>query len=186
MAENMAPRILVVDDDVELGVLLSDYLGTEGFQTECLLNGEEAVAAVAMRHYDAVILDIMLPRMSGTEVLRRIRAESQIPVIMLTAKGDDIDRVIGLELGADDYVPKPYFPRELVARLRAVLRRQVAAPAAAPGLPFATHPESASYATLCTAASMVRRTVAPGTGSMFPTSLMIRPLAFTSTSRPPS
>ena len=131
MAENMAPRILVVDDDVELGVLLSDYLGTEGFQTECLLNGEEAVAAVAMRHYDAVILDIMLPRMSGTEVLRRIRAESQIPVIMLTAKGDDIDRVIGLELGADDYVPKPYFPRELVARLRAVLRRQVAAPAAA-------------------------------------------------------
>jgi two-component system OmpR family response regulator len=77
--------------------------------------------------YDAVILDVMMPRLSGTEALRRIRTESPIPVIMLTAKGDDIDRVIGLELGADDYVPKPYFPRELVARLRAVLRRRPAA-----------------------------------------------------------
>lgn len=117
-------RVLLVDDDVELTSMLSDYLQAEGFQTEAVFNGEDAIPAAISGAYDAVILDVMLPRLSGVEVLRRIRQTSMIPVIMLTAKGDNIDRVIGLELGADDYVPKPYFPRELVARLRAVLRRR--------------------------------------------------------------
>ena len=117
-------RILLVDDDVELSVLLREYLDAEGFQVSVESNGRDGLAAALSGQYDAVILDIMLPQLSGIEVLRKLRRESQIPVIMLTAKGDNVDRVVGLELGADDYVPKPYYPRELVARLRAVLRRQ--------------------------------------------------------------
>ncbi|WP_157219465.1 response regulator transcription factor [Flavisphingomonas formosensis] len=132
MTDNAGPHVLVVDDDIELTAMLRDYLEAEGFRIDALFNGADAVPAAISGGYDAVILDVMLPRLCGIEALRRIREKSAIPVIMLTARGDDIDRVIGLELGADDYVPKPYFPRELVARLRAVLRRHPAAAAADP------------------------------------------------------
>jgi len=124
MTDAQEPRVLVVDDDTDLTVMLSDYLKAEGFQVTAVHDGETGVTQALSGDYDAVILDVMMPRLSGTEALRRIRTDSPIPIIMLTAKGDDIDRVVGLELGADDYVPKPYFPRELVARLRAVLRRR--------------------------------------------------------------
>ena len=116
-------QILLIDDDIELSTMLKEYLDTEQFTTATLTTGSEGVTAALSGKYDAIILDIMLPDMSGIEVLRTIRQTSKIPVIMLTAKGDNIDRIIGLELGADDYVAKPYDPRELLARLRAVLRR---------------------------------------------------------------
>lgn len=116
-------RILLVDDDAELSAMLGEYLAAEGFETDCVLNGESGVEAALSGRYAVIVLDVMLPRLSGIEVLRRIREKSRVPVIMLTARGDNVDRVIGLELGADDYMPKPCYPRELVARLRAVLRR---------------------------------------------------------------
>jgi len=116
-------KILLVDDDLELGTLLSEYLIGEGFDATLVLTGSAGVAGALSGHYTAMILDIMLPDMSGIDVLRQVRQKSRLPVIMLTAKGDNIDRVIGLEMGADDYMPKPCYPRELVARLRAVLRR---------------------------------------------------------------
>lgn len=122
-------KILLVDDDLELGTMLSEYLGGEGFATTHVLTGKSGVQHALSGNYAAVVLDIMLPDLNGSEVLRQIRRDSRIPVIMLTAKGDNIDRVIGLEMGADDYVPKPCYPRELVARLRAVLRRVEPAPA---------------------------------------------------------
>jgi two-component system, OmpR family, response regulator len=125
-------RILLIDDDTELSAMVAEYLAVEGFETAVVNNGEDGVAAALSGDYGAVILDVMMPRMSGIEVLRQVRRSSQVPVIMLTAKGDDIDRVIGLEMGADDYVPKPYYPRELLARLKAILRR---APASAPPKP---------------------------------------------------
>ncbi|MDF2393792.1 MULTISPECIES: response regulator transcription factor [Aeromonas] len=121
-------KILLVDDDLELGTMLSEYLGGEGFVTTHVLTGKSGVQHALSGNYVAVVLDIMLPDINGSEVLRQIRHDSMIPVIMLTAKGDNIDRVIGLEMGADDYVPKPCYPRELVARLRAVLRRVEPAP----------------------------------------------------------
>ncbi|MCE0489255.1 response regulator transcription factor [Pantoea sp. Mb-10] len=116
-------KILLVDDDLELGTMLSQYLIGEGFETQLALTGAAGIAGAMSGQYDAMILDIMLPDMSGIDVLRQLRQNSRLPVIMLTAKGDNIDRVIGLEMGADDYMPKPCYPRELVARLRAVLRR---------------------------------------------------------------
>ncbi len=116
-------KILLVDDDAELSAMLGEYLAAEGFETESVFNGEAGVEAALSGGYDAVVLDVMLPRLSGIDALRRIREKSRVPIIMLTAKGDNIDRVVGLEMGADDYVPKPCYPRELVARLRAVLRR---------------------------------------------------------------
>ncbi|WP_414902430.1 response regulator [Sphingomonas flavalba] len=125
------PLILLVDDDVELSELLGEYLESEGFDVEAVFNGVDGAARALSGRHDAVILDIMLPRMNGIDVLREIRRASQIPVLMLTAKGDQVDRVVGLELGADDYVPKPHYPRELVARLRAVLRRNAHAGAVA-------------------------------------------------------
>jgi two-component system OmpR family response regulator len=124
MADLTGPNILVVDDDVEMTAMLAEYLETEGFRVQVVHTGEEAGPAAASGAYDAVVLDVMLPRVSGIDLLRSLREISDVPIIMLTAKGDDIDRAVGLELGADDYVAKPYFPRELVARLRAVLRRQ--------------------------------------------------------------
>jgi len=117
-------HVLLIDDDPALSAMLTEYLAGEGIQTTAAFNGPDGAAAALSGQFDAVILDVMLPGMDGNEVLRRIRGASNIPVIMLTAKGGDIDRVIGLEMGADDYVAKPYFPRELVARLRAVMRRQ--------------------------------------------------------------
>ncbi len=116
-------RVLLIDDDADLGAMVAEYLAAEGFETSVIHNGEDGVTAALSGDYSAVILDIMMPRMSGIEVLRRVRQSSSIPVIMLTAKGDNIDRVIGLEMGADDYLPKPCYPRELLARLRAILRR---------------------------------------------------------------
>ncbi len=115
--------VLLVDDDRELTEMLSQYLTRESFDVTCTNSAEEGeIEALSGRH-DIVVLDIMMPRISGIEVLRRIRAQSQVPVILLTARGDNIDRISGLELGADDYVPKPSSPGELVARLRAIMRR---------------------------------------------------------------
>lgn len=116
-------KILLVDDDVELGTMLREYLNGEGFNAELVLTGRAGIEGALSGEYTALILDIMLPDMSGIDVLWQVRKKSRLPIIMLTAKGDNIDRVIGLEMGADDYMPKPCYPRELVARLRAVLRR---------------------------------------------------------------
>lgn len=125
-------RVLLVDDDTELTEMLGDYLGAEGFEVEAVFDGESGVAAALSGEHDMVVLDIMLPRLSGVEALRQIRLQSQIPVLMLTAKGDDVDRIVGLELGADDYLPKPCNPRELAARLRAILRRSVSSASSGP------------------------------------------------------
>lgn len=116
-------RILIIDDDVELVTLLVDYLTLEGFETSPAHSGPEGLDMLARKSYDLVVLDVMMPGMSGVDVLRKIRQSSQIPVLMLTARGDPVDRIVGLELGADDYVQKPCPPRELVARINAILRR---------------------------------------------------------------
>lgn len=116
-------KILLVDDDVDLTSMLSQYLEHEGFETMTIHDGEAGVAEATSREYALVVLDIMMPRLSGIDALRRIRAASSVPVLMLTARGDDIDRIVGLDMGADDYVPKPCTPGELVARIRAILRR---------------------------------------------------------------
>lgn len=113
----------MVDDDIEFLAMLKDYLEQEGFEVAVAHNGETGVEAALSAWYDIVVLDVMMPRLSGVEALKRIRRESNLPVLMLTAKGEDMDRILGLELGADDYVPKPCMPRELTARLRAILRR---------------------------------------------------------------
>ena len=125
-------RILLVDDDVELATMLSDYLVRDGFEVLAVPDGESGVAEALSGRFALVVLDVMMPGIGGIEALRRIRAASTVPVLMLTARGDDLDRIVGLELGADDYVPKPCLPRELAARLRAILRRsqQSAEPAA--------------------------------------------------------
>lgn len=116
-------KILLADDDEELTALLSDFLEREGFGVEVANDGFSALRRAGEGGYDAMILDVMLPGRSGIDVLRDLRRESQLPVLMLTALGEDIDRILGLELGADDYVPKPCNPREIAARLRAILRR---------------------------------------------------------------
>ncbi len=103
-------RILVIDDDIELCELLSEYLGSEGFLVDCAHQGESGAEQALSRDYALVVLDVMLPQLNGFDVLRKIRAGSRIPVIMLTARGDDVDRIVGLELGADDYLPKPFNP----------------------------------------------------------------------------
>ncbi|WP_416224117.1 response regulator [Thiohalophilus sp.] len=127
-------RVLLIDDDTELTEMLSDYLSAEDFTVQAVYDGETGVEAALSGQHDVVVLDVMLPRLSGVEALRRIRQQSRVPVLMLTAKGDDVDRIVGLELGADDYLPKPCNPRELVARLRAILRRAVAPAGAAGGV----------------------------------------------------
>jgi len=119
----MTQILLIADDDTELCDLLREYLGQEGFEVRVAHNGEQALAESRRPGVDAMVLDIMMPRLNGIDVLRRLRKESDLPVIMLTARGDDLDRIIGLELGADDYLAKPANPRELLARIRAVLRR---------------------------------------------------------------
>lgn len=117
--------VLLVDDDRELCRMLSEYLGPEGFRLTAVHDGDEALYALGRHHFDLIVLDVMLPRLGGLDVLRLVRQKNTIPVLMLTARGEDIDRVVGLELGADDYLPKPFNPRELVARMRAILRRSL-------------------------------------------------------------
>ena len=134
-------RVLLVDDDVALAGMLREYLQAEGFDATTAHDGEAGVEEALSGRYAIVVLDVMLPKLYGVEALRRIRAQSRVPVLMLTAKGDDVDRIVGLELGADDYVPKPCTPRELVARLRAILRRSEAG-AAGPAGPVTTGPLS--------------------------------------------
>ena len=115
--------ILVIDDDVDLCELLTDYLTPEGFQVEAVHDGERGADRALSGDHALVVLDVMLPGISGFDVLRRIRTGSKVPVLMLTARGDEVDRIVGLEMGADDYLPKPFNPRELVARIRAIQRR---------------------------------------------------------------
>jgi two-component system, OmpR family, response regulator CpxR len=116
-------RILVVDDDVELASLLREFLERESFVVEFAHNGNTGLEMALKGGFDLVVLDVMLPGIDGFEILRRLRPHSAVPVLMLTARGEDVDRIVGLELGADDYLPKPFNPRELVARIRAILRR---------------------------------------------------------------
>lgn len=116
-------HILVIDDDIELCELLTDYLQPEGFEVETVNDSGQGIERALSGEHSLVVLDVMLPKISGFEVLRRIRISSKIPVLMLTARGDEVDRIVGLEMGADDYLPKPFNPRELVARLRAIHRR---------------------------------------------------------------
>ncbi len=117
------PRVLLVDDDAVLVGMLRDYLARDGFAVETAADGDAGAREALTGRFALVVLDVMMPGVSGIEALRRIRARSRVPVLMLTARGDDADRIVGLELGADDYVPKPCTPRELVARIRAILRR---------------------------------------------------------------
>lgn len=116
-------KVLIIDDDEELCELVSEYLGVEGFETEVVNDGASGLDAARSGKYDLAILDVMLPKMNGFEVLKNLRTDSRLPVLMLTARGDDMERIVGLESGADDYLPKPFNPRELVARLRAIMRR---------------------------------------------------------------
>ncbi|MDN4039893.1 response regulator transcription factor [Massilia sp. YIM B02443] len=127
-------HVLLIDDDVELVGMFAEYLEQEGFQVTVVHNGEDGVREALTGRHAIAILDVMMPGMSGIEALRQIRAASRIPVLMLTARGDDADRILGLELGADDYVPKPCTPRELTARVRAILRRTHAARDSGPGV----------------------------------------------------
>src|SRR5262252_8643881 len=117
------PSVLIIDDDLELGDMLVRLLSREGYSVEQRTDGEQGLRAALTGEYDVVLLDVMMPRLDGLQLLRELRAKSQVHVIMLTAKGEEIDKVIGLELGADDYLPKPFYSRELIARIRAVLRR---------------------------------------------------------------
>ena len=121
----MSERILVVEDDPRLADMLSEYLGQAGFRVIAAPSGRAALERLSTAEYDAVVLDLMLPDMDGLDVCRQLRATSDTPVLMLTGRGDAIDRIVGLEIGADDYLPKPFEPRELLARLRAILRRRV-------------------------------------------------------------
>ncbi len=126
----MAERLLIIDDDARLAAMVSDYLSAAGFLVDRRLTGCDGLAALEGEAFDAVILDVMLPDLDGFEVCRRIRMRAQTPILMLTARGDEMDRIVGLEIGADDYLPKPFNPRELQARLRAILRRGRAPPRA--------------------------------------------------------
>jgi two-component system OmpR family response regulator len=116
-------KLLFVDDDVVLVSMLKEYAEQENFEVSIAHDGEAGVSMALSKHFDLVVLDVMMPKLNGIEALRRIRAENSVPVILLTARGEEIDRIIGLELEADDYVTKPCVPRELIARIRAILRR---------------------------------------------------------------
>jgi two-component system phosphate regulon response regulator OmpR len=128
----MAERVLIVEDDPRLAAMLSEYLGQAGFRVDHETLGTAALDRLATRAFDAVVLDLMLPDIDGLDVCRQLRAKSDTPVLMLTARGGATDRIVGLELGADDYLPKPFEPRELLARLRAILRRRGRVPADKP------------------------------------------------------
>lgn len=121
-------RILIIDDDERIRSLLAEYLGGRGYDVSTVPDGTEALASLRGGGFDLAVLDVMMPGLDGLAVCREVRSFSEVPIIMLTARGDDIDRIVGLELGADDYLAKPFNPRELVARIEAVLRRSQAAP----------------------------------------------------------
>ncbi|MCX7898385.1 MAG: response regulator [Rhodocyclaceae bacterium] len=136
MDASLSPRILVVDDDPALRELLTDYLASHGFRVEAVADGAAMRAALSAEFPDAIVMDLMLPGEDGLALTRAVRAQSNVPILMLSARGEEIDRIIGLEVGADDYLAKPFGPRELLARLRALLRRGRATPASreTPGL----------------------------------------------------
>lgn len=141
--------VLLIDDDTELSKLLEEYLQSEQFELDAAHDGPGGLDKALNSHYAAVILDVMLPGMSGLDVLKQLRQKSSVPVLMLTARGSELDRILGLELGADDYLPKPFNPRELVARLRAILRRASGSAGAGATQPIhlagvELHPESRS------------------------------------------
>ena len=138
---NPSEAILVIDDDIELCELVTEYLESEDFGVEVINDGAEGIDRALSEDFRLIILDVMLPELNGLEVLRRIRARSQIPVLMLTARGEEVDRIIGLEVGTDDYLPKPFNPRELVARIRAILRRAYPMPSES----ASSQPERLSY-----------------------------------------
>ena len=119
----MDADILIIDDDKELGEMLREFLAPDHFRVDARLSGEDGLDALTEQRFDLLILDIMLPGMSGIDVLKKVRQDSDMPIIMLTARGDDVDRILGLEFGADDYLSKPFNPRELLARIKAILRR---------------------------------------------------------------
>jgi two-component system, OmpR family, phosphate regulon response regulator OmpR len=121
----MTERILLVEDDARLADMLSEYLGQAGFRVTIASQGAAALEKLSQAEFDAIVLDLMLPDMDGLDVCRQVRTHSDTPVLMLTGRGEPVDRIVGLELGADDYLPKPFEPRELLARLRAILRRRV-------------------------------------------------------------
>jgi DNA-binding response OmpR family regulator len=125
----MTARVLIIDDDKRLAGMVADYLGEAGFRVSASATAREGEQRLKREPFDALVLDLMLPDGDGLEVCRRIRQTSDLPILMLTARGDAMDRVVGLEIGADDYLPKPFEPRELLARLRALLRRRGAAAA---------------------------------------------------------
>lgn len=132
----MTPSLLIIDDDERLSAMLAEYLSGNGFRVHCRGDAAAGLRALQREAFDAVVLDIMLPDMDGFEVCRKVRATSGVPILMLTARGEETDRIVGLELGADDYLPKPFNPRELLARLKAILRRGVATAPAAEVLRF--------------------------------------------------
>src|SRR5262249_2525182 len=134
--DSTSGRILVIDDDAELCKLVARFLSAEGFRVETVRTSTQGVERARSGEHELIVLDIMLPGMDGFEILRRLRAESRTPVLMLTARGDDLDRILGLEIGADDYLPKPFNPRELAARIPAILPRVQTACAALKSVPF--------------------------------------------------
>ena len=146
----MTERILVVEDDARLADMLLEYLGQAGFHVTVAPTGRTALERASADEFDAIVLDLMLPDLDGLDVCRQLRTTSDTPVLMLTGRGDAIDRIVGLEIGADDYVPKPFEPRELLARLRAILRRRVS------GKPIAERPVHFGRLEIDTAARAVR------------------------------
>lgn len=146
----MTERILVVEDDPRLADMLLEYLGQAGFRVTVAPSGRTALERGSADEYDAIVLDLMLPDLDGLDVCRQLRTTSDTPILMLTGRGDAIDRIVGLEIGADDYVPKPFEPRELLARLRAILRRRVS------GKPVAERPLHFGRLEIDTAARAVR------------------------------
>ncbi|HWX28638.1 MAG TPA: response regulator transcription factor [Steroidobacteraceae bacterium] len=146
----MTERILVVEDDPRLADMLLEYLGQAGFHVTVAPSGRTALERASAAEYDAIVLDLMLPDLDGLDVCRQLRTTSDTPILMLTGRGDAIDRIVGLEIGADDYVPKPFEPRELLARLRAILRRRVS------GKPIAERPLHFGRLEIDTAARAVR------------------------------
>ena len=132
----MSARVLLIEDDARLAVMIAEYLGEAGFRVTHAGDGRSGIEIAAREPFDALVLDLMLPDIDGLDVCRAVRARLDLPILMLTARGDAMDRVVGLEMGADDYLPKPFEPRELLARLRAILRRNRGAGGVVPGMRF--------------------------------------------------